>query len=126
MADLKRSAFGGESLVHAVATALASGRVTMAAKVSYICEDCGYIYKGRQAFEDLGSDYRCPVCSAPKRRFGKWTAAVANNANDEKIRLQRKEELKKRDAAVGSALPILIGVILAVLVGAIVFFNSYY
>ncbi|CAK0770995.1 hypothetical protein CVIRNUC_003822 [Coccomyxa viridis] len=35
----------------------------------YLCIDCGYIYDGRVPFQDLGKDYRCPVCNAPKRRF---------------------------------------------------------
>lgn len=45
-----------------------------AAKQAYICIDCGYIYDGAEPFEKLPNSYRCPVCSAPKRRLGQPAA----------------------------------------------------
>lgn len=38
----------------------------------YECMICGYIYDNKEhktAFTDLGNDYTCPVCSAPKSEF---------------------------------------------------------
>lgn len=29
----------------------------------------GYIYDGKEPFEKLPNNYRCPVCQAPKRRW---------------------------------------------------------
>lgn len=34
-----------------------------------IFADCGWIYCETTPFEDTPSDYRCPQCNAPKRRF---------------------------------------------------------
>jgi rubredoxin len=31
--------------------------------------DCGWIYCETTPFDDTPSDYRCPQCNAPKRRF---------------------------------------------------------
>ena len=39
------------------------------ARATHICVDCGYIYSDETPFEQLPSDYRCPQCKAPKRRF---------------------------------------------------------
>ena len=35
------------------------------------CSVCGYIYDGEVPFEQLGEDYRCPVCRQPKSAFKK-------------------------------------------------------
>ena len=35
------------------------------------CGVCGYIYDGDTPFEELGEDYRCPVCRQPKSVFKK-------------------------------------------------------
>ena len=40
---------------------------------SYICSVCGYVYDGEIPFEDLPSDYTCPVCGQPKSVFKKQT-----------------------------------------------------
>ncbi len=41
----------------------------------YICKVCGYIYDPKEnndvAFEDLNSDWICPLCAAPKEEFSK-------------------------------------------------------
>mmetsp|Transcript_23975 Transcript_23975/g.66652 ORF Transcript_23975/g.66652 Transcript_23975/m.66652 type:complete len:210 (-) Transcript_23975:126-755(-) len=40
----------------------------------WICADCGYIYNERvygSKFEDLQAGYKCPSCSAPRRRFAR-------------------------------------------------------
>ena len=42
------------------------------ARASHICIDCGFIYCDETPFDQLGSDYRCPQCNAPKRRFTKF------------------------------------------------------
>ncbi|KAG0581760.1 hypothetical protein M758_3G004600 [Ceratodon purpureus] len=101
-------------------------RVSMraAAKTAYICQDCGYIYNDRKSFESLSSDYSCPVCLAPKRRFKVYDAPVARNANDMSVRKARKEDLKKANAAIGQALPIGIAVGLLLIVGTFVYLNS--
>lgn len=128
-----KSAFnnGGGAFSAAVAmpegaTGSAPPRITMraAAKTAYICLDCGYIYSDRKPFESLSSDYSCPVCQAPKRRFKVYDAPVSRNANDMAVRKARKEELKKANAAVGQALPIGIAVGLLLIVGTFVYLNS--
>ena len=42
---------------------------TNAQATQYICIDCGYIYSGRQPFDELEKSYKCPKCLSPKRRF---------------------------------------------------------
>ena len=42
---------------------------TQKARASHICIDCGYIYCDETPFAQLPTDYRCPQCNAPKRRF---------------------------------------------------------
>ena len=41
----------------------------------WVCADCGYIYDkdqcGGLAFEDQKAGFKCPQCSAPRRRFAK-------------------------------------------------------
>mmetsp|Transcript_2550 Transcript_2550/g.5786 ORF Transcript_2550/g.5786 Transcript_2550/m.5786 type:complete len:189 (+) Transcript_2550:74-640(+) len=40
----------------------------------WICADCGYIYNDRafgSKFEDLQAGFKCPQCSAPRRRFAR-------------------------------------------------------
>lgn len=40
----------------------------------YRCTVCGYVYDEESegtAFEDLPSDWNCPVCNAPKEAFEK-------------------------------------------------------
>ena len=67
--------------------------VTKAAtKTAYICVDCGYIYDGSTAFEKLPNSYKCPVCSAPKRRFKPY--AGRPGGNDPKAMKARMAEIK--------------------------------
>jgi len=50
----------------------------------WVCVDCGYIYGQNEgvAFEELPSNFRCPQCRAPKRRFAKKAGeVVASNAD---------------------------------------------
>ncbi|GJP39321.1 hypothetical protein CLOM_g23704 [Closterium sp. NIES-68] len=98
-------------------------RVTMAS--AYICRDCGYIYNSRTPFEKLPDTYRCPVCSAPKRRFKPYTAPVSRNANDLDVRKARKAQLKGGGDS-GASLPVLVAGILAALLGVAVYLNSAY
>ncbi|KAK9811911.1 hypothetical protein WJX72_012300 [[Myrmecia] bisecta] len=41
---------------------------------THICVDCGYIYCQRAPFAELGIDWVCPQCSAPKKRFARYDA----------------------------------------------------
>jgi rubredoxin len=41
-------------------------------RATHICVDCGYIYCAEIAFAALPSDYVCPQCNAPKRRFNRF------------------------------------------------------
>jgi len=38
-------------------------------KAVWKCSVCGYLYEGEPPFEELGEDYVCPVCGAPKSKF---------------------------------------------------------
>lgn len=37
----------------------------------WVCSVCGYVYDGDIPFEELGEDYKCPVCKQPKKAFSK-------------------------------------------------------
>ncbi|CAL5226814.1 g9675 [Coccomyxa viridis] len=49
---------------------------TQKEKATHICVDCGYIYCDNTPFEDLGDSYRCPQCSAFKKRFAPYDAVT--------------------------------------------------
>ncbi|KAL4853604.1 Rubredoxin-1 [Chlorella vulgaris] len=100
-------------------------------KATYICVDCGYLYDGSEGpFEKLPSSYRCPVCSAPKRRFKPYAGATGRNdsksmnARFEKV--QRGEGLAAGGKADNSSLAA--GVVAgAVILGGLYFaLSSYY
>ena len=40
-------------------------------KAVYKCKTCGFEYKGTVPFEDLPSDWVCPICGEPKSNFEK-------------------------------------------------------
>ena len=40
-------------------------------KAVYKCKTCGFEYKGDIPFEDLPSDWKCPICGEPKSNFEK-------------------------------------------------------
>ena len=40
-------------------------------KAVYKCKTCGFEYKGTVPFEDLPSDWKCPICGEPKSNFEK-------------------------------------------------------
>lgn len=42
-----------------------------AAKESWVCGVCGYVYEGETPFEQLPDDFTCPVCRQPKAVFVK-------------------------------------------------------
>ena len=44
------------------------------ALATHICIDCGYIYTLKTPFEEQPSDYVCPQCKAPPKRFAKYDA----------------------------------------------------
>ncbi|GBG86627.1 hypothetical protein CBR_g41690 [Chara braunii] len=43
-------------------------------RATHICLDCGYIYTVTKPFEEQPDSYKCPQCSAPKKRFAKYDA----------------------------------------------------
>eukprot|EP00798_Chlamydomonas_sp_ICE-L_P000241 gene241-4005_t len=51
---------------------LTSGQLALA---SHICVDCGWVYCEDEPFEETVSNYRCPQCQAPKRRFVPYDAS---------------------------------------------------
>lgn len=51
-----------------------------------------YIYDGSEGpFEKLPSSYRCPVCSAPKRRFKPYAGTGRNDAKSMNARYERMQ-----------------------------------
>ena len=40
--------------------------------VQYMCTVCGYIYDGDTPFEELPSDWSCPICGEGKEMFQKF------------------------------------------------------
>lgn len=42
--------------------------------VSLSCLDCGWIWAAPTKFEDQPSDFECPQCNAPKKRFARFNA----------------------------------------------------
>lgn len=44
------------------------------ANATHICVDCGYIYASPLPFEELSSNWACPQCAAPKKRFALYDA----------------------------------------------------
>ncbi|EFJ28968.1 hypothetical protein SELMODRAFT_146861 [Selaginella moellendorffii] len=124
---LKSSFFNAGSRL-APAQTMAASRISMrvATNKAYICSDCGYIYNDRTPFSKLPNDYSCPVCLAPKRRFKPYGEPVARNANSTDVRKARKEQLKKANSNLGSALPVAIAVGLAILAGTYFYLNIQY
>lgn len=49
--------------------------------------DCGYIYDDSTPFDKLPSSYKCPVCSAPKRRFKVYAGSGKNDPKSMKARM---------------------------------------
>ena len=35
----------------------------------WVCGICGYVYDGETPFEELGEDFKCPICKQPKDVF---------------------------------------------------------
>lgn len=35
----------------------------------WVCGICGYVYNGETPFEELGEDFKCPICKQPKDVF---------------------------------------------------------
>ncbi len=108
----------------------ARGQTLAARAATYICVDCGYIYDESTSFDKLPSSYKCPVCSAPKRRFKTYSGPKGRN--DPKAMKARMTELKSAGSSSsggsggsGSTAAIAIGG--AVLLGALYFvLNGYY
>eukprot|EP01025_Chloroclados_australasicus_P050180 TRINITY_DN5740_c0_g1_i1.p3 TRINITY_DN5740_c0_g1~~TRINITY_DN5740_c0_g1_i1.p3 ORF type:complete len:129 (-),score=2.22 TRINITY_DN5740_c0_g1_i1:222-608(-) len=59
----------------------------------YICAQCGYIYDGREDFQSLDNSYKCPKCTATKRKFRVYKGEVKGRPrNDLKSMKQRMSE----------------------------------
>ena len=39
------------------------------AEEKWVCGICGYVYDGETPFEELGEDFKCPICKQPKDVF---------------------------------------------------------
>ncbi|KAG7672117.1 hypothetical protein NADE_000210 [Nannochloris sp. 'desiccata'] len=76
---------------------------TIVAKASYICVDCGYIYDESTAWEKLPNNYKCPVCSSPKRRFKPYNRGGKNDPKSMKARMQDLKAGKEGSAADSSS-----------------------
>lgn len=64
----------------------------------YRCKICGYIYddaKEKVKFEDLPSDWKCPLCGAPKHLFEE----IKEEEPKEESKEAPKEELKEMENA---------------------------
>jgi len=48
------------------------------ARATHICLDCGYIYTLAKPFDEQPSEYVCPQCSAPKKRFARYDPETGN------------------------------------------------
>lgn len=64
----------GKPMTYTDYRALKSGQAVdkpaeKAAKKSYVCSVCHYVYDGDIPFEELPDDYVCPVCGQPKSAF---------------------------------------------------------
>ncbi|KAI7839043.1 hypothetical protein COHA_007185 [Chlorella ohadii] len=99
-------------------------------QTAYICVDCGYIYDGSEGpFEKLPSGYRCPVCSAPKRRFKPYAGGAGRN--DAKSMNARYERMQSEGGGSGGKVDsgafLAAGVAaVAALAGLYVYLNSQY
>ena len=51
-------------------------------RATHICLDCGYIYCLPTPWAETGSDYLCPQCNAPKKRFRKYDAETGKILGD--------------------------------------------
>lgn len=58
--------------------------------------DCGWIYVPSVEGADFTTldRFKCPVCSAPKRRFSPYGGAAGKGVNDLKTRKERKAKLQ--------------------------------
>jgi len=94
---------------------------------AYICKDCGWIYEGRAAFEELPSSYKCPVCQAPKRRFAPYKKPVGAKANTKAAMHERYEKLESGGLEGGASTAIVAAAAGAVGLAALYFvLNSQY
>lgn len=96
-------------------------------QTAYICVDCGYIYDGSEGpFEKLPSSYRCPVCSAPKRRFKPYAGTGRNDAKSMNARYERmqSEGGSKGGSKVDSGAFLAAGVAAAAALAGLYFFLS--
>ncbi len=89
-----------------------------------------YIYDGSEGpFEKLPSGYRCPVCSAPKRRFKPYVGGAGRN--DAKSMNARYERMQSEGGGSGGKVDsgafLAAGVAaVAALAGLYVYLNSQY
>jgi len=43
-------------------------------RATHICIDCGWVYSQAKTFDEQPTDYLCPQCAAPKKRFARYDA----------------------------------------------------
>uniref|UniRef100_A0A7S1T1Z9 Rubredoxin-like domain-containing protein n=1 Tax=Tetraselmis chuii TaxID=63592 RepID=A0A7S1T1Z9_9CHLO len=103
--------------------------VTRAAKDTYICIDCGYIYDEPEPFTSL-RNYQCPQCSSGKKRFKKYSGAVGKKVdNSRRAVAQRYQDIQTGEGIDESDSKVLIAgaVGIAVFAAALyTFLNSQY
>mmetsp|Transcript_23084 Transcript_23084/g.64110 ORF Transcript_23084/g.64110 Transcript_23084/m.64110 type:complete len:100 (+) Transcript_23084:214-513(+) len=67
-------------------------------RATHICIDCGYIYTDVTPFNEVPSDYTCPQCNAPPRRFSRFDVETG-------------KMLEKNVADLGTVLTVVGGVV---------------
>ena len=50
-------------------TYIPEGNEEKAEDGKWVCGICGYVYDGETPFEELGEDFKCPICKQPKDVF---------------------------------------------------------
>lgn len=50
-------------------TYIPEGNEEKAEEEKWVCGICGYVYDGETPFEELGEDFKCPICKQPKDVF---------------------------------------------------------
>lgn len=80
------SALPPSSFSFASSTALSSSDASEFWQGEWVCADCGYIYETRNFdfvyFEEQKRGFKCPQCSAPRRRFAKKVGDKVGITND--------------------------------------------
>jgi len=92
---------GGRGLAVGVTARLATK--AQASSSAMVCVDCGYIYDGKEAFDSLPNNYKCPVCDSSKKRFFAATGRVPRG-NAPKVMRERREIVRQQVEESGASL----------------------